>query len=529
MAGPRPCRHRPGPRATTRDRGRVRSWPGRVRDGRSGRHPSAGGGRRPAGPGDLDPTWPCRPRVQAWRPTGGCPTTPPTGSRRRARPGPRYQRPLTRLRLSGRLSAVILGLRLRRGRAPPARRLACPTGWSQLIVMVVALELVLARSTTRRSTRGSTCVHDKEWDLSTQTGKGFVADQAKSFVLGLVVNVVLLVPLYWVIRSTDLWWLCGWLIVRRVQRRARLPVPGRDRADLQQVHAARGRGHADPPHRRGPQVDATSAAAYVADESKRSRRDNAYVAGLGATPAGSCCSTRSSSTRPRWSSRSSPTRSATGASPPAPPDPAGRRPRLRRVRRPAACWPSGTGCSSRPASDRHRRPRRGLPDPACFGVQAGFLVTGPRHRLGRRGPSSARPTSRPSSSCRQPPARCSTCSGRLHVKNLADLDPGLVKRLQATHPPAAERMALTSTWATIHGTSVRTSTARAGAPPVRPPFIRPSPSVRIHAKRPPYVSPRERADSARLRRSRESMLRNSRLRWLRRPAGLAVAAGGSLW
>jgi STE24 endopeptidase len=35
----------------------------------------------------------------------------------------------------------------------------------------------------------------------------------------------------------------------------------------------------------------------------------------------------------------------------------------------------------------------------------------------------------------------------LHVKNIADLDPGRLRRLQATHPPAAERMAFTRRWA----------------------------------------------------------------------------------
>ena len=47
----------------------------------------------------------------------------------------------------------------------------------------------------------------------------------------------------------------------------------------------------------------------------------------------------------------------------------------------------------------------------------------------------------------------------LHTKNLADLEPSLLKRLQASHPPAAERMALTSAWAEAHGTSVRAATA----------------------------------------------------------------------
>jgi hypothetical protein len=46
----------------------------------------------------------------------------------------------------------------------------------------------------------------------------------------------------------------------------------------------------------------------------------------------------------------------------------------------------------------------------------------------------------------------------LHTKNLADLEPSLVKRLQGSHPPAAERMALTAAWATAHGTPVRAAT-----------------------------------------------------------------------
>jgi STE24 endopeptidase len=47
----------------------------------------------------------------------------------------------------------------------------------------------------------------------------------------------------------------------------------------------------------------------------------------------------------------------------------------------------------------------------------------------------------------------------LHTKNLADLEPSLLKRLQASHPPAAERMALTSAWASAHGTPLRTAPA----------------------------------------------------------------------
>jgi STE24 endopeptidase len=38
---------------------------------------------------------------------------------------------------------------------------------------------------------------------------------------------------------------------------------------------------------------------------------------------------------------------------------------------------------------------------------------------------------------------------RLHVKNLADLDPGRLRRWQVSHPPAAERMAFARRWAAL--------------------------------------------------------------------------------
>jgi STE24 endopeptidase len=48
------------------------------------------------------------------------------------------------------------------------------------------------------------------------------------------------------------------------------------------------------------------------------------------------------------------------------------------------------------------------------------------------------------------PAQLIEMHRRLHVKNLADLDPGRLKRIMATHPPPAERMAFAATWAHHH-------------------------------------------------------------------------------
>ena len=43
---------------------------------------------------------------------------------------------------------------------------------------------------------------------------------------------------------------------------------------------------------------------------------------------------------------------------------------------------------------------------------------------------------------------------RLAPKNLADLEPSLVKRLQGTHPEIPERMAYAAAWAELNGVEI---------------------------------------------------------------------------
>jgi STE24 endopeptidase len=126
-------------------------------------------------------------------------------------------------------------------------------------------------------------VHDRRHGLSTQTGPQFLADTVKGFVLGLVLNAAVLIPVYAFIRATSLWWLWAWLavvvllvvmafvypvvIMPRFNTFTPLPA-GELRARIEHV--------------------ATLAATpvegiYTMDASRRTRRDNAFVSGFGAT------------------------------------------------------------------------------------------------------------------------------------------------------------------------------------------------------------------------------------------------------
>ncbi|MCU1377603.1 MAG: peptidase Ste24p [Acidimicrobiales bacterium] len=126
-------------------------------------------------------------------------------------------------------------------------------------------------------------VHDRRWGLSTQTTGGFVADQLKNFLVGVVTSLVLLVPLWAVIRATDLWWLWGWLLFSAFTVLLGLlypiviaPLFNKFTPMDDEVLLARILGVAR-------QCGLDISSVLVADASRRSLAGNAYVAGLGRT------------------------------------------------------------------------------------------------------------------------------------------------------------------------------------------------------------------------------------------------------
>jgi STE24 endopeptidase len=123
--------------------------------------------------------------------------------------------------------------------------------------------------------------YDKKWGFSTQTTKGFVVDELKSLPIVAVLYTLLFGPLWAVIRTTDLWWLWGGLVFAVVSVVIGVLFPivifplfnkytpleeGELRAAI--LDAAR-------------QANADITQVLVEDSSKRDTRPNAYVAGLG--------------------------------------------------------------------------------------------------------------------------------------------------------------------------------------------------------------------------------------------------------
>nr|MDP9020367.1 M48 family metallopeptidase [Actinomycetota bacterium] len=197
--------------------------------------------------------------------------------------GRAYNRPLERLGRVRLAASVAVLAAFVAGRAGPRLVGALPVHWAlQVVVVALALQATSLVYAPWFAAHRS-LVHDKRWGLSTQTPRGFLRDQLIQLALGAVATVVLVVPLYAVIRTTEWWWLFGWMVVAVltvgfgfVYPVLVAPLFNRFRPLDDEALAERLRTVA---RRAGLDVEEV----LVADASRRSRAGNAYVAGVGRT------------------------------------------------------------------------------------------------------------------------------------------------------------------------------------------------------------------------------------------------------
>ena len=356
--------------------------------------------------------------------------------------GRRYNRPLEwlgRVRLAA--SVAVLSAFVA-GQAGSRLLDALPVqSWAvQVVVVALALQATsLVYSPWFAAHRA--LVYDKRWGLSTQTPLGFLRDQLIQLALGAVATAALVVPVYAVIRATEWWWLFGWAVVAglTVGLSFVYPVlvaplfnrfrPLDDEALAERLRAVAGRAGLD--------VDEV----LVADASRRSRAGNAYVAGLGRTRRVVVFDTILD-----W-----------------PPDLVEqvvahelghwRHAHLRRrlpvvlaaqllafgvawglLRQPAVLRAAGVEAAGDPAS---------LPLLAIvlsLGLGATSLLTSWLSRADERQADLF------ALEVLRRPDRLTAVLRRLARRNRADVDPSWWKRLWASHPPLAERMALARAW-----------------------------------------------------------------------------------
>jgi len=194
-----------------------------------------------------------------------------------------YARPLNRLSLARSVLSVTIALLVVTLEVGPWAADLVDRGWVlQLLIVVVVLSLI-DLVWTPWFDAWIELVYDKRHDLSTQTVGGFVSDTLKGTVLGIALPFALMTPLYAVMRSFDQWWIAGWAIATAlvVVLTFLYPVvimprfnkfeplePGDLKTRIDRV--------AD---RAGEQISGS----FTMDASRRTKRDNAFVAGFGPT------------------------------------------------------------------------------------------------------------------------------------------------------------------------------------------------------------------------------------------------------
>ena len=155
------------------------------------------------------------------------------------------------------------------------------SNWVVGLLVSVALVQVVSMAASVPVMAWRELGYDKRWGFSKQTTKGFLVDLVKSIPLGIVLNTLIVLPLYAVMRSTDLWWLFGGIVfaVISITFGVLFPVVI---GPLFNKYTPLEEGELrtailDTARRAGADIDEV----LVEDSSKRDTRPNAYVAGIG--------------------------------------------------------------------------------------------------------------------------------------------------------------------------------------------------------------------------------------------------------
>ncbi|HSP05019.1 MAG TPA: hypothetical protein VLR27_16020, partial [Acidimicrobiales bacterium] len=84
--------------------------------------------------------------------------------------------------------------------------------WPLQLVVVAGLFALISQVLMLPADWWATMVHDKRHGLSNQSAGLWAGDQVKGLVLNVVLSALLLVPIFWAIRTFDTWWLVGGLL-----------------------------------------------------------------------------------------------------------------------------------------------------------------------------------------------------------------------------------------------------------------------------------------------------------------------------
>ena len=151
-------------------------------------------------------------------------------------------------------------------------------------VLVAIVVMVLADQITGIPvSRWRELNYDKKWEFSSQTKKQWWSDLAKGIPLGIVITTALFLPIWWLIRTTDLWWAWGGLVFVAFAVIFTTLFPVLIAPIFNKYTPLEEGPLRDDIFETARKVDADISDVLIQDSSKRDSRGNAYVAGMGKT------------------------------------------------------------------------------------------------------------------------------------------------------------------------------------------------------------------------------------------------------
>jgi STE24 endopeptidase len=157
------------------------------------------------------------------------------------------------------------------------------TSWVVQLVVVFAAMLAAFAVVDLPVSIWAEFSHEKKWGFSTQTPGRYVGDFFKGLILGTVIQAPLALALYWLMRTTDLWWLFGWAVFFAFSIVLALLFPVVIMPMFNKFTPLEDEELSSRLQNLAESVGMKVKGVQVMDASKRTKKDNAFFAGLGRT------------------------------------------------------------------------------------------------------------------------------------------------------------------------------------------------------------------------------------------------------
>jgi STE24 endopeptidase len=194
-----------------------------------------------------------------------------------------YQRPLTVVRVVNGLLSLVVFLAIISTKTTVNVAHHGGSAWYTRLLLVLGFLLLVDTVIDLPFEIWTEFGHEKKWGFSTQTPARFVVDAIKGLVMSYVLFAALMLPVWWLIRRTDLWWIYGWAVFFLFTVVIAFLAPIVFLPMFNKFTPLHNESLGDKLRALARTAGLNISGVQVMDASKRTKKDNAFFIGLGKT------------------------------------------------------------------------------------------------------------------------------------------------------------------------------------------------------------------------------------------------------